>query len=113
MVIFKSEEELLHVLSVHDKYVYECASGELGFNDFCEKYNNFYFYYALDGHESDEEEYELLVKHIERIELHEKIAFEILGRVCADEDAEKQNYIDAGRFGSVEAVNRLKSLVDG
>lgn len=110
MLMFKSEADLLQALSLHDNLVRQCASGQLDFDDFCEKYNNFYAFYALDGHESDQEECDLLKKYDVRIEPHRVIAEEILAQVCSDEDAEREIYKQAGRFGSIEAIERLRHI---
>lgn len=107
MVIFESEADLLLSLDQHDQLVRECVRGEVAFDRFVEKYNNFYALCALDGHESDEEERALLEKYAERIEPHRIIAFEILGQVCADEDSVRESYKQAGRFGSAEGVAML------
>lgn len=111
MNIFKSETELVNTLNIYDSLVLQCASGKISFWDFTEKYNDFYSYYALDGHESDEEENLLFEKYKDRIKPHEVIAYEILGKVCSDEDAKKQIYINAGRFGSEVAIQKLKEVV--
>jgi hypothetical protein len=111
MVIFESEDELLRELRKHDDLVGKCVQGQLGFWDFCEQYNDFYAYYALDGHESDDEEIALLEKYGDRIELHRVIAWDILGKVCGDDDAKRDVYQQAGRFGSAEALARLRTLV--
>ena len=111
MVIFESEHDLLRKLSEHDELVRLCTCGEISFDQFCEKYNDFYAFYALDGHESDEEELALLDKHDKRIEPHRIIAVDILGRVCSDHDAQLEIYKQAGRFGSVEAVERLRRVI--
>jgi hypothetical protein len=108
--MFGSEQELIEQLDVHDELVRQCAAGKLSFDDFCARYRDFYAYYALDGHESDQEERALFEKYEDRIEPHRIIAYDILGRVCSDEDAQRETYIQAGRFGSKEAVRRL-SLV--
>ncbi len=110
MIMFESESALLETIVEHDKLVRLCVSGELLFSEFCDKYNDFYAYYALDGHESDEEERAILEKYEGRIEPHRVIAYDILGKVCSDSDAEKESYKQAGRFGSTEAVNRLKNV---
>lgn len=110
MVIFSSERELLAKLSEHDELVRECASGNLTFEQFCHRYNDFYAFYALDGHESDDEERALLAKYEARIEPHRVIAFEILGRVCSDQDAQLEIYQNAGRFGSEEAITKLRHV---
>ncbi len=110
MVMFESEADVLKVIDEHDTLVRECVSGEIDFQEFIEKYGNFYWRYALDGHESDEEELALLQKHDTRIEPHRVIAFEILGQICFDEDALRMDYKEAGRFGSKQAVERLRQV---
>ena len=79
MIMFESEADLLETIDKHDALVRQCVSGALGFWEFCEKYNEFYAYYALDGHESDDEEPLLLKKFAFRIEPHRVISYEILG----------------------------------
>lgn len=110
MNIFKSELELINELNKHDEFVVQCANEKLSFLEFCEKYRDFYSYYALDGHESDEEELRLLEKYDNRIKPHRIINNDVLGKVCSDENAKKQFYIDAGRFGSIEAILKLKEI---
>jgi hypothetical protein len=112
MIIFKSESDLVEAINRHDKLVIQCSEGKISFWGFCEKYNNFYSYYALDGHESDNEEILLLKKHEDRIEPHKIIAEDVLGKVCGDDDAKRQIYIDAGRFGSDVALLKLKEISD-
>lgn len=110
MVIFQSEADLLNAIAAHDGLVKQCVSGHLTFLLFCEQYRNFYAYYALDGHESDDEERALLLKYDHLIEPHRVIAYEILGRVCSDADALLDSHKQSGRFGSVEALERLKNV---
>ena len=76
----------------------------------CERYNNHLSNYALDGHESDEEENALLYRYEDRIDLHRLIAFDVLGQVCSGEDAVKEIYVQAGRIGSAVALDRVASL---
>jgi hypothetical protein len=108
MMIFASEEELIKHLNIHDALVRECACGSLPFWEFAEKYDNFYWRFALDGHESDSEERELLEKYNYRILPHKLIAETILHCVCSDEDAKKENYKNANRFGADVAVSKIK-----
>lgn len=111
MVIFDSEAHMLESLDRHDDLVRQCAEGRKTFDDFYTEYHDFYAFYALDGHESDEEERSLLVKYDKRIEVHRIIAEEILGKVCSEADATLEIYQRAGRFGSVEASRRLSDIV--
>jgi hypothetical protein len=110
LVIFQSEADLLDVIATHDRLVDQCVTGHLTFLSFLEKYNGFYFYFALDGHESDEEERELLLKHDRLIEPHRVIAEEILVLVCSDSDAALESYKQVGRIDSVEALERLRKF---
>ncbi|WP_374337452.1 hypothetical protein [Methyloversatilis sp.] len=111
MVIFESEAHLIESLDRHDDLVRQCAQGRMSFDSFCSEYHDFYAYYALDGHESDEEERRLLEKYERRIEPHRIVAEDILGGVCSDADAQLEIYQRAGRFGSAEAVRRLRELI--
>jgi hypothetical protein len=107
MSMFESEQDLMQALDRHDDLVRQCVSGTISFDKFCAEYNDFYAFYALDGHESDLDEQALFEKHEQRIQPHEFIAYQILGRVCADADAELESYKQAGRFGSRVAIEML------
>ncbi|HAD03352.1 MAG: hypothetical protein A2091_01570 [Desulfuromonadales bacterium GWD2_61_12] len=111
MKIYESEIELIEFLDSHDEFLRQCASGDLSFWDFNKKYDNFYWAYALDGHESDAEEKEILRKLKNRIEPHRTVQEEILSLVCNDEDAEKEEYKRAGRISSKESVRRIAQVV--
>jgi len=111
MNIFKSEDELLSTLESYTQLVIDCVLGHLSFQRFLVQYNNFYMAFALDGHESDIEEQSLLTKYENRIALHREIWESILSAgLCSDEDAVKDEYIKAGRFGSSEGTKRLKVI---
>jgi hypothetical protein len=110
MVIFESENDLVKTIAEHDALVQRCVAGEISFVEFCETYSDFYPRFALDGHESDEEERSLLEKHDRLIEPHRVIAYEILGKLCADENSELESYKNAGRFGSAEALRKLAGV---
>lgn len=112
MIIFNSEAELIDVLEKADAMIAACVAGSLEFHAFYQQLGELYSYHALDGHESDEEERALLERHRGRIEWIDTVLTEI-GGVCAEEDATKEAYIAAGRFGSAEALRRLRSLVAG
>ena len=112
MNMFESESQLLAEIDRHDEFVRQCVKENISFDEFCEVYNNFYFYCALDGHESDEEEKKLLEKHEARILPHQLIAYDILGNVCSAEDAAKTIYKEAGRFGPREAGIKPKEIAE-
>jgi hypothetical protein len=110
MVIFQSEADLLDALARHDDLVRRCARKDMPFDTFCKAYNDFYAYYALDGHESDEEERLLLERYDHRLELHRIVTVDILGQVCSEDDASNPLYVQAGRYGSAEAVARIERV---
>ena len=110
MLMFASEAEVQQSLEKHDNLVRRCALGEISFEEFCDQYNNYWSFYALDGHESDDEEREILDRYEDRIELHRLIAFDILGPLCSEEDSQRDIYIQAGRFGSAVAQQKLAAL---
>ena len=94
-----------------DALAVECAEGRLEFGAFQTRYGYPFGDYALDGHESGMEERGWLGRHERRIELHRRIASEILDNVCSEEDAKLESYRRAGRFGMREATRRLAKIV--
>jgi hypothetical protein len=59
---------------------------------------------------SDAEERQLLEKYSPRIAPHRFIAEEILAWLCADADANRGEYVRAGRLGTLGTLARLKQL---
>jgi hypothetical protein len=110
MKMFKSKEDLVSTLDKYDQLIYKCVSGTINFKEFLDKYGSFYMVYALDGHESNAEEQKLFESLESRIAPHREIWEQIISRICSDEDAAKESYIQAGRFGSDEALKRLKEI---
>ena len=108
--MFESEEAFLSVLDEHDQLIQQCAREAITFREFEERYNYFYGHYALDGHESDEHEREMFDKYRYRIKPHEELGTEVFQHLCSDDDAAKEMYIQAGRFGSDEGLRRLQLL---
>jgi hypothetical protein len=100
---------LTAVLDEHDEYVRALASGRLGLNEFLERYDNFYWVFALDGHEPTPEG-PVLAALAARIEPHRRIAEEVLA-VLASESSEA--YGAAGRISPTEASERLKLIAHG
>ncbi|MUV14676.1 hypothetical protein [Noviluteimonas gilva] len=103
--------ELTAALDHHDALVRQCASGDLPFWDFCAAYDNFYWTYALDGNEADAADRSLFAKFEDRIAPHRTLNETILAYVCSDTNAESGSYGKAGRFGSEEALKRLRETV--
>lgn len=112
MKLFSSAQEIEEVLSAHERIICDCLEGRISFTEFVTGYDDFYMRYALDGHESDPDERELLARFAPRIALHQSVWEEVLTRVCDDDDAGKAEYIRAGRFGSAQGMTVLRRLAD-
>jgi hypothetical protein len=110
---YPSESELVAALDHHDELVRLCAAGRLPFWDFCAAYDNFYWTYALDGHESAPVDRALLDKLAVRIAPHRELAETVLAHACSDAHADKGSYGKAGRFGPEEAMARLRVVAAG
>jgi len=109
--MFEHEDDLLSTLDKYDQIIRDCILGRISFREFLEKYETFYMYYALDGHESGLEEQTLLEKHENRIAPHREVWENIIGGgLCFDEDAQKEEYIQANRFASDEGLKRLSEI---
>lgn len=81
MVTYPSEPELVLVLDHHDELVRQCAAGALSFGAFCAAYDNFYWAYALDGHESDAAGQALLGRLAARVAPHRALAETVLAHI--------------------------------
>ena len=106
-----NETDLNVALDRYDRVLEACASGQIGFAQFLEQYDNFYVNYGLDGHRSSDTERELLVHFENRIAIHREVWDQVLTRVCPDEDAANPDYTAAGFIGYREATQRLRQLV--
>jgi hypothetical protein len=105
-----TEEELEMVLEKLDGLVASCVSGQLTIDQFFEEYGYPTGEYALDGHESDEDERRVLRKHEKQIKLHFEITEVILHQLCTREQATENAYRKAGRIGPDEALVWLKQV---
>lgn len=109
--LFASEAELLAVLDRADALIAACIDGTLDFPPFHSQLGLLYSYQALDGHESDEAERGMLARHGARIAWIECVLQEVEG-VCPDEGAMDEANVKAGRFGTGEALRRIRALVE-
>ena len=102
-------ETLISALDKHDELLRCVAAGRLGIVDFLAQYDNFYWSYALDGHES-EPDAAALAALANRIAPHRRVAEEVLAVLVAEPSASQPAYISAGRIGPTEAVDRLRLI---
>ncbi|CAD1786085.1 hypothetical protein XSP_000144 [Xanthomonas euroxanthea] len=113
MATYPSEPELVLALDHHDGLVRQCAAGALSFEAFCAAYDNFYWAYALDGHESDATGQALLGRLAARIAPHRALAETVLAHLHPEAPATHASYGKAGRLGTEEAMMRLKLIAAG
>src|SRR5690606_7722572 len=87
----------------------DVALGRLSFAEFLDQYDNFYWAYALDGHEAEPDEVQLTTLSA-RIEPHRRVAEEVLAALASESDAQRASYRSSGRIGAAEALVRLKLI---
>lgn len=113
MATYPSAPELVLALDHHDALVRQCAAGALSFGAFCAAYDNFYWAYALDGHESDAAGQALLGRLAARIAPHRALAEAVLAHVHRETPKTHASDGKAGRLGTEEAMERLKPIAAG
>ena len=101
-----TEPELIALLDCHDRLVKSCLVGDISIEQFVEHYDNFPVSFALDGHQSSDEERALLERFQDRVQYHFGVV-ECLRGMCREEDLEKPGALEAGKFGRAEAFRRL------
>jgi len=80
------------------------APGSVSAREFEEKYSDFYYYEALDGHESSSAlEPQYLSKLAPAVELHRRVQEEIVNRLALDANFTEQQMKLAGRLTESEA----------
>ena len=104
-----NEQDLTVALDQHDQLLRGVAAGHLSISQFLEKYDNFYWTYALDGHEQ-ELALGVLNALASRIEPHRRVAEEVLAVLTSDSLASQPPYQSAGRIGLQEASARLRQI---
>ncbi len=108
MTIFESESHLLATLAEIEAALERAAySGGDIFRASYQRAGRLHGSHALDGHESDDEERDLLAKHAQRIARIDE-ALAAAGGLCSEEDARREIYQKAGRYGADEAARRLR-----
>ena len=91
--------------------VQQVVSGEISIQEFVKKYNNFYYYNALDGHEANESTLDLFSKYSQLIELHRRVQMEVVNLVFLGNKNDLPQYLEAGRITPDEARRRIKNIL--
>jgi hypothetical protein len=106
-----TEGELSTILEKGAKLILDCVQGGISIETFLFEYDSFYMYHALDGHESDIAELELLQKYEAKIAIHKKIWDEVITKIT-DNKFFDQNAINKGFIVESEGFGRLKEIAE-
>lgn len=104
------KDEIITALLSATLLIVKVLKGEITIQAFVSEYRDFYYYEALDGHEAGAEQQRVLDELQDVVELHRKVQMEVVDLVFLNEDANIQQYIDAGRITADQARERLKEL---
>ena len=100
---------LIAALDGHDELLRGVVAGRISVVEFLDQYDNFYWSYALDGHEANPAAADLEA-FASRIEPHRRVAEEVLSALAPESSASQPAYILAGRIGYTEALDRLRLI---
>ena len=107
MDVYKNE--LVSALRRATSLVNRLVSKEVSIKQFVKKYDNFFYYEALDGHEANAQQQHLLSEFSEVVSFHERVQ-NVVDLVYLGSNKQKQQYIDAGRIDLERAEQRLRFL---
>lgn len=102
-----SENVLKSILLEGTRLVQEIASNRVSMESFLKRYDNFYYYNALDGHEADSQETSLLKKYSTVISLHKDIQTTVVDVVYLGDKASSSEYFRSGRISIEDAMIRI------
>ena len=90
--------------------VEKMLAGECSIEDFVSKYDNFYYYEALDGHEANAEQLQVLEVFRDAIDFHEEIQTKVVDLIYLGGKDNMQKYLNAGRINKKIVEKRIKEL---
>jgi hypothetical protein len=102
-----TESLLKEILTEGTRLVRDAAAGSLSIGEFMRRYNDFYYYNALDGHEEDEEGKELLARFADAVSLHRQVQEDIVDKIYLGDPSRIGEFKAAGRIDAQEALERL------
>lgn len=106
----REEKELLESLRSGTVLIADAVGGRISVEDFVRRYDNFYYYEALDGHEADSETRDLFNKYRNLISLHEEVQTKIVDITYLGPKDNAAQFIAAGRITPESAAKRLNEL---
>lgn len=92
--------------------VLELIESKVSIKEFMNRYSDFYYYEALDGHEANEEQAKALEELVDAIEFHKVVQTEIVDKIYLSETELPKQYVDAGRISGDQAVVEIMKLVE-
>ncbi len=108
--MMREKEELRESLRQGTSLVAEVVQGRISIAEFVVRYDNFFYYEALDGHEADAQEHQLLDEYREIISLHEQVQTSVVDLIYLDNDGRREEFLAAGRIDPETAARRLGDL---
>ena len=109
MVDITYRKNLMSSLLNYTKLIEDVIDGEISFSNFLLKYKSFYHYEALDGHEANDSQKQVLIELSYAIKLHEDIQCNILDKIYEGEIFDENQIIEE-RISPIEAFKRLKNI---
>jgi hypothetical protein len=106
------EKILKSILMQGTLLVKKLATDEIDMENFLKRYNNFYYYNALDGHESDDSERFLMKKYSKTIKLHEDIQTKVVDLVYLGGTDGQFKGLALGRISESEGKIRIKQILN-
>lgn len=106
-----SQKELGQSLSLATQTLRTFVNGDISAQDFVERYANFFYYEALDGHEpSSAQNADTRAKFWIAIDLHKRIQYEVINRLFLGSSYSPQELREAGRIDEVEARECARAI---
>lgn len=98
------------ILQSANALVCEVLEGRMSIREFVKRYGDFYYAYALDGHESDPAEKSLLSKFQRQIDFHARVQQEVVNLTFDAPPDQRDAYLQAGRITDEDAAKKLITL---
>ena len=105
------KNELINALKRATSLVGRLVSKEISIEQFVDEYDNFFYYEALDGHESNAQQRLLLSEFAEVVSFHERVQH-VIDLVYLGSSKQKQQYVDAGRVDLESAEQKIRFLAN-
>ncbi|MGH7702424.1 MAG: hypothetical protein ACREMO_04985 [Gemmatimonadales bacterium] len=102
--------QLLTALREASELVEAAAAGQMSIPAFIERYQNFYYAAALDGHEEEPELLDLIRSNPEFVRIHEETQREVVNATYLGPVQDPESLRSGGRITVEEAEARLRTI---